>query len=86
MNVSIEDKSNTKFKLTVTAKNDVRIKLMQKSTDIERDQMTDILKSVASYIIKNNLNTKTLRGSCWPYSHSIAMFRDSGVHCITLKI
>ena len=75
MNIMIEDKGNTSFKLTVTSNNEVRIKL--KSSDPDDFQMISCMKRAAAHIIDTGLNKTTLRGKCRKGDTVIVMFNDS---------
>ena len=77
MNIVIEDKGNTVFKLTVTSNNDVRIKLKTSETDEMKKIMVQRLTHVASNIIKDQLNKTTLRGKCEVVDGTITMLDDS---------
>jgi hypothetical protein len=77
MNVSIEDKGNTKFKITITDNDDVRIKLQAGCDDKTRMLFVCRLKHVAQEAIAQGLNSKTLRGKCGVNEKSIVLYTDS---------
>lgn len=77
MNVEIESKGNSTFKVTITANGDVRIKLQQGSDAFTRDTMINRLKRVAQEAIRDQLNTGTLRGKCKVSDQSITLCADN---------
>jgi hypothetical protein len=87
MNVLIEDKGNSKFKLTVTADNEVRIKIMSGVSTENQRKIQDKLCSVASKIIGSGLNVNTMRGTCKLNSLHINMFygKNKEAGSFTLK-
>lgn len=64
--IEIFDKGNTHSRITVTANNDVRIKIGKYISPEEKDQVVYTLTEAARMIIDNGYNTQTLRGTYKP--------------------
>jgi len=77
MNIKIEDKGNSVFKLTVTSNNEVRIKLQRNTSESIQHFYIDALSNIAKQIIDNKKNVVTLRGKCKEGDNSIKMYTDN---------
>jgi len=73
MNVSVTDKGNTAFKLTVTSSNEVRIKVQQGVDENQTKLYVKRLEHVAQDIIQIGWNKTTLRGKCRAGDNTIYM-------------
>lgn len=86
MEVTIEDKGSACFKLTITGNDEVRIKL-QKDTDKGLcDTFTHRFQDIAQEVLKEGLNTTTLRGKCNVADATMTLYTDSNTLVKTFKL
>lgn len=79
MHVTVENKGNKTFKLTVTSSNEVRIKIQDGADECLCDYVVFRFKEIAEEVIKEGLNTSTLRGKCTGDNTSVSLYTDSNV-------
>lgn len=79
MHVTVENKCNKTFKLTVTSNNEVRIKIQDGADKCLCDYVVVRFKEIAEEVIREGLNTSTLRGKCTSDNTSISLYTNSKV-------
>lgn len=82
MNVQVIENELKKFRLTVTANDDVRIKIKGGVSEDEKQQAISKLTDIAQYLIDNNLNTVTLRGE-YDTKRTVMRFKTSKKKLVT---
>lgn len=82
MNVQVIENQLKYFRLTVTANDDVRIKIKEGVTEEEKQQAISKLTDVAQYLIDNNLNTVTLRGG-YDLTRTVMQFKTGNKKLVT---
>lgn len=76
MDVTVEFKPASRFKLTITVNDEVRIKTQKDSDYYVCDDFVNRFTEIAQEVIREGLNTTTIRGRCRATDEQISLYDD----------